>query len=569
MTNTPKDPAQGSARPGSGPQPSKRPTATIDLQATEIDRRDIPQTGETGASTADTAAPKTAAETPKPAADAAKADTSSKPAAGKSEKAASAPMGPPPIARKSSGAAGFFSHLVAGVAGAALAIFGADYAANTFGLTIPTYSAGQVDQLARRMSAMEQDTKEHSADAANNLLREQVEALKVKVEQTAGKTAAVDGLETQQKQLLERAAKVDQMLGSQPAMQDVNGRVGKLEDQFKMMAQSGATGQGGSVGQVAALVAKVDLIGVNLDQHLAEMRKSLLGDLQKQSAHFEDRLTEIDKGMSVDTIKATSKSLSDEIVGLKAAGEKLKQDITAVASGNTHLGQDLAALQATAAAMKAQLTTQAGTFAKTDDMTTVNATAAKLQADLAAITARDQSRELSAGRILLTLELSNLKRAIESGSNYAKELATVQKLAPKELNLSGLQANAEKGLPTNAVLAGEFKDLTWGIINASNKPSDDASLLGQLWQGASSVVQVRKVGDVAGDSTEAIIARTEARLQAGDLDGTLREAGHLKADARKTAEPWMAKLAARLAVDQGIADIEANLVKVMAPQGTN
>ena len=336
-----------------------------------------------------------------------------------------------------------------------------------------------------------------------------------------------------------------------------------------MMAQSGATGQGGSVGQVAALVAKVDLIGVNLDQHLAEMRKGLLGDLQKQSAHFEDRLTEIDKGMAVDTIKATSKSLSDEIVGLKAAGEKLKQDITAVASGNTQLGQDLAALQATAAAMKAQLTTQAGTFAKTDDMTTVNATAAKLQADLAAITARDQSRELSAGRILLTLELSNLKRAIESGSNYAKELATVQKLAPKELNLSGLQANAEKGLPTNAALAGEFKDLTWGIINASNKPSDDASLLGQLWQGASSVVQVRKVGDVAGDSTEAIIARTEARLQAGDLDGTLREAGHLKADARKTAEPWMAKLAARLAVDQGIADIEANLVKVMAPQGTN
>ena len=568
MTNTPKDPAQGSARPGSGPQPSKRPTATIDLQATEIDRRDIPQTGAAGPSTTDTAAPKAAAETPKPAPDATKADPSSKPASGKTEKTASAPM-PPPVARKSSGAAGFFSHLMAGVAGAALAIFGADYAANTFGLTIPTYSAGQVDQLARRMSTLEQDTKEHSADAANNLLREQVEALKVKVEQTAGKTAAVDGLETQQKQLLDRTAKIDQMLGSQPALQDVNGRVGKLEDQFKMMAQSGAAGQGGSVGQVAALVAKVDLIGVNLDQHLGEMRKSLLGDLQKQSSHFEDRLTEIDKGMSVDTIKATSKSLSDEIVGLKAAGEKLKQDIATVASGNTQLGQDLAALQATASAMKTQLTAQAGTFAKTDDMTTVNATASKLQADLAAISARDQSRELSAGRILLTLELSNLKRAIESGSNYAKELATVQKLAPKELNLSGLQANAEKGLPTNAALTGEFKDLTWGIINASSKPSNDGSLLGQLWQGASSVVQVRKVGDVAGDSTEAIIARTESRLQAGDLDGTLREAGQLKADARKTAEPWMGKLAARLAVDQGIADIEANLVKVMAPQGSN
>ena len=82
-------------------------------------------------------------------------------------------------------------------------------------------------------------------------------------------------------------------------------------------------------------------------------------------------------------------------------------------------------------------------------------------------------------------------------------------------------------------------------------------------------MQIRKVGEVAGDSTEAIIARTEARLQAGDLAGTLREAGALKGDARKTAEPWMAKLTARLAVDQGIADVEANLVKVMAPAGTN
>lgn len=577
MTDTPKDPMK--QRPGTGAQPSKRPAATIDLQATEIERRDIPRADEAGTTDQEkmASAPPEAAEPKVDTAGAAKPEAEAPAGATTgSARAAEAKPSPRPaasppakIAGRPSAAAAFVSHLLAGVAGAALAIFGADYAANTFGLSIPTYSSGQVEQLARRMGALEQDSKERSGDAAANLLREQLLALQVKVEQTAGATAVVDSLQTQQKQLLDRAAKVDQLLASQPAMQDVNGRVGKLEDQFKMMAQSGAAGKGGDAGQMAALVAKVDSIGINLDAHLGDMRKSLLGDLQKQSAHFEDRLAEIDKGMSVETIKASSKTLSDEIVGLKAGAEKIRQDIATVATGNQQLREDLATLQATTTAIKAQVQTQASTFAKTDELTNVNAAATKLQTDLAAIAARDQSREQSANRILLTLELSNLKRAIERGGSYARELASVQKLAPKDMNLSGLQGSAEQGLPTNAALANEFKDLSWGIVNAGSKPADDGSLLGQLWQGARSVVQVRKTGEVGGDSTEAVVARAEARLQTGDLDGTLREAGQLTGDARKAAQAWMAKLAARLAVDQGIADIEANLVKVMAPAATN
>ena len=580
MTDNPKDPMKSGSRLGPGSQAGKRPAATIDLQATEIERRDISpdQSDSTEAEAAKIAdAPQATPETGAAAADtAAKASVGNETleAVGNSAAAEPAPAKPAmaapasrQAARRASGVSGFVSHLLAGAAGAGLAIFGADYLANTVGLSLPTYSAAQVDQLTRRIGVLEQGAADHSNDPAAALLREQLDALRVKVEQTAAAATTLDSVQTEQKQLEERTAKLDQLLTAQPPASATTGRIAKLEDQFKMLAQSGAAGQGGNAGTMAALIAKVDAIGADLDSHLGETRKSLQLDMQKQSAHFEDRLSEVDKGMSVDTLKATGKTLSDQIVTLKADADKLRQDIATVAAGNRQLRQDLAALQQATTDLKTQVTADAGTFAKSQQLSDVNATAAKLQSDLAVIAARDQSREQSAGRIMLALELGNLKRAVERGGAYVNELAEVKRLAPKTLDLTALEAGAEKGLPTNSLLTSEFKDLTWSILNADSKPSGDGSLLGQLWQGARSVVQVRRTGDVAGDGTEAILARAETRLLADDLDGTLREVAQLKGDARKAAELWMAKLASRLAVDQAMSEVEAGLAKLMGPAG--
>jgi len=569
MTDNPKDPAKPGARPGSGTSAGKRPAATIDLKATEIERRDIPSqdasepsgpsnsTQETMGTWASMGDP----QQPLGADESASAPKSADPAAAQTPRAAADRN------RNRFLSGGFFSHMLAGVAGAGIAIFGADYLANTVGLSLPTYSAAQVDQLTRRIGTLEQDAKEHNGDAAAARLREQLDALQAKVEQTAAATATLGGVQSAQQELAGRATKLEQSLSAQPPGPEIASRLGKLEDQFKMLAQAGASGQAGNTGTMAALIAKVDGMGANLDTHLAEMRRSLQTDIQKQSSHFEERLSEVDKGMAVDTLKASGKTLSDQIVGLRADGDKLHQDVATIAAGNDALRKDLAALQQTTTDLKAQVQGEAATFAKSQQLTDVNATAAKLQSDVASIAARDQSREQGANRILLTLELANLKRAVERGGGYAKELGEVKRLAPKGLDLTALDAGADKGLPTNALLASEFKDLTWNILNADGKPSGDGSLLGELWQGARSVVQVRRTGEVAGDSTDAVLARTEARLQSGDLEGGFREIAQLKGDARKAAEPWTAKLAGRLSVDQAIAEVETGLAKLMGPGG--
>ena len=553
MTETPKDPGKAGMRPGAGPQQAKRPTATLDLQATEIERRDMPGSD----ADASAKAPPEAAASNSGAASAKTDDA--KPGASKA--AAVKPR------RNGSGVGGFLSHAVAGLAGAAAALFGADYLAN-LGFDIPTFSAAQVQQLNRRIASMELSNTENGPGATANLLKEQIQAMKAQLDQVAPAPAAIGNLQAQQKQLAERAGKLEQLFTAQAANTAPAERIAKLEDQFKMMAQSGAAGQGGQPGQMAALVTKLDGIGVTLDERIAEMRKSLQGDMQKQSAHFEDRLSEVDKGMAVETLKAGGKAVSDEIVGMKTTSSKLAQDIATVGAGAQQLRQDLAALKTTTSGLETQLQAATGSFAKTDQLSTVNATTTKLQADVAAIAARDQSREQGANRILLSLQLANLKRVVERGGPYAKELADVKRVAPKELDLSALDANAETGLATTQQLASEFKDMTWSLVSADAKPSDDGSLIGQLWQGARSVVQVRKT-DATGDAADAVVARTEAKLQRGDLDGAMRDIGQLKGDARKAADPWIAKLAARLSLDQGLAGVDASLLKLMGPSASN
>jgi hypothetical protein len=574
MTDSSKEPKNPGLQSGS--QSGKRPSATIDLRATEIERRDIPGT-ERDAAAADAASMSAAdsmigAESPDMSQSAGTADAPADAIAPSSKNPQSPPDPPsaePPrpaaSARRSGGVGGFVTHMLAGIVGAGIAIFGADYLANTFGLSIPTYSAVQTDQLTHRIADLEQTNKEHAGDTATSFAREQLNALKVKADQTAAAVVALGSVQADEKQLADRTAKLELALGAQPQGGGVGDRVAKLEDQFKTLTLAGAAGQAGNVGTMAALIAKVESMGATLDSHLDETRKSLQGDLQKQSAHFEERLSEVDKSMSVDTLKASGKAMSDQLVALRADGDKLHQDIATVAAGNDQLRKDLVAEQQSTADLKAKIQSDAATFAKSQQLSDVNATATKLQTDVAAIAAKDKAREEAANRILLTLQLANLRRAVEGGGGYAKELTEAKRLAPVGIDLTALDASADKGLPANTLLLSQFKDLTWKILGADSKSSGDGSLLGELWQGARSVVQVRRTDVAAGDSTEAILARTEDKLQSGDLGGTMREIAALKGDAQKIAAPWVSQLAGRLAVDQAIAKVDAGLAKLMGP----
>ena len=186
---------------------------------------------------------------------------------------------------------------------------------------------------------------------------------------------------------------------------------------------------------------------------------------------------------------------------------------------------------------------------------------AELEQNLGSVVEREESRRENAERIVLALELANLKRAIDRGQGhgYAAELAAVEKSAGGELDLSALARFKETGVATPAELKAEFRPVMNAVIDAEQEPAD-GSVIDRLMAGAKSVVRVRKVShDPRDTSAEAVVSRIEAALDAGRLGDVIAEAGKLSRQAQAPMEDWLIKVTARDSVDRAIARVEDRL----------
>lgn len=166
--------------------------------------------------------------------------------------------------------------------------------------------------------------------------------------------------------------------------------------------------------------------------------------------------------------------------------------------------------------------------------------------------------------MLLTLEIANLKRAMDRGDRYAPELDGVRKVAGSTLNLAPLQRYALEGVPTVPALTREFRRVANAAVDAEAEPAD-ASIWERMLAGARSIVRVRKTGHLSDDmSAEAVVGRMEAALKEGRLGEVVAQGAKLPAKAAPAAEDWLKKVQARHAVDQAIGEIEGALKATLA-----
>jgi hypothetical protein len=187
-----------------------------------------------------------------------------------------------------------------------------------------------------------------------------------------------------------------------------------------------------------------------------------------------------------------------------------------------------------------------------------------VQQDLHAIIGSEAERKANASRLILALELADVKRAADRGEGFAAELAQLKKTAGNSLNLAALERYMAEGAPTVQDLATSFRATASAMIDAEQVPQD-ASVWGRLLAGARSVVRIRRIGHASGDnSTEAVIERMEAALREGRLDEAVGNADNLPPKAAGAAADWMAKANARLAVDRALGDIQSALKDALA-----
>lgn len=176
-------------------------------------------------------------------------------------------------------------------------------------------------------------------------------------------------------------------------------------------------------------------------------------------------------------------------------------------------------------------------------------------------------RDASTAAEALVLASGQLRSALAGSQPFQSELQAVRQLgvndAPVAQALDSIAPYAAKGVPTRPTLTDRFSTLAGDIVRAANK-GNGTNWLDQVGGTLSTLVTVRQQGaGVVGDSAQAIVARTEAALQEGNLAQAVKEASALQGPAAEAASGWLADAKARLAADEAAQRIGARSIALL------
>lgn len=545
--------AGATGKPSSSSADPKRPHAVIDLKATEVVVNKTSEPPKTDASKPDASKPDpkaaaaagtgTAGGTAGAAAgaataSAAKASDPKSAAPGpqpKPDPAKSAPSAPAPAAAKRSG--GFVSHLAAGVVGGALALIGTQAAGPLLGLDL-TGAPQPPPELMQRIAALEQSQARPTPSSADAQKLAATESRMAKLEETAAT------LVRQQASVAADTKALDDKIAAVNGTDNAGTRLAKLEAELKSLvdAANNDPKNAGRLPQLAQLTAKIGEMETALVTRTTTVRREIGQELDQRFAQTAEQAESARSRLAArtQTLEQSLKSVADEAGSIRTAVDALKSDV------DTKFKQAAkpADVQSVVAPVAAKLAT--------------------IEQSVQGVVKSEQDRNATAGNILLSLELANLKRALDRGGKYASELDAVKKLAGGKLDLAVLEAQANAGVPSAQTLANELRNLAHAMLDAEAEPAD-ATVTDRMLSGFKSIVRVRKTNFAADDKgTEATIARMEKALTDGRLADVLEEAKKLPAKAAAPAQGWLQRIEARNQVDKALAALEASLKTSLA-----
>ncbi|MBP2550327.1 hypothetical protein J2858_003263 [Neorhizobium galegae] len=167
--------------------------------------------------------------------------------------------------------------------------------------------------------------------------------------------------------------------------------------------------------------------------------------------------------------------------------------------------------------------------------------------------------------IARALAAAALKAATERGGSFAAELQTFADVAADDPAVEGLRAFAVDGVPTRADLVRRLPAATDAMMDALHQPAEGEGIASRLLSSAMRVVKVRPVGDVAGETPEAVVARIEDRVKAGNLQAAVSEWNALPEAAKQASQDFRRALDARIKVDELAS---GTLTRAMTSTGT-
>jgi hypothetical protein len=260
-------------------------------------------------------------------------------------------------------------------------------------------------------------------------------------------------------------------------------------------------------------------------------------------------------------------SLKSQIADLKAApaggaaDPQLETRIAALEQAQQNAGSaepfdssalesQIASLNDTVAALKSELAKTAEAQTETTQQLTDRLATAEKKID-------EPRKDVSMARAVAA---ATLKTAIDRGGPFQAELATLEGVAPDNQAVKDLAPYAAVGVPSRSDLARQFSPVADRIIEAVNQPTGSESLTDRLLTSAKSLIKVRPVGMVEGDSVEAIVARMEEKLKNGDLKGAAIEWDSLPDAGKQASSDFKDTLDKRIKVEDLAESIMTNAV---------
>ena len=190
-----------------------------------------------------------------------------------------------------------------------------------------------------------------------------------------------------------------------------------------------------------------------------------------------------------------------------------------------------------------------------------------LEGRVAALEARPVAEETDPAAAATLLAVAQLRAALGGSAPYDAALAALEAIGGGDAGVAtalvALAPHAAAGIATRGTLRDRFTPLAEVILRAAVTPPG-GSWINRTLARLSGLVTVRRVGgDVAGDSVEAIVARAEARLEAGDLAAAVGEVAALDGAAAEAAARWLGDARARLKADGALAALDARAIAAM------
>ncbi|MFQ5766238.1 MAG: COG4223 family protein, partial [Rhodospirillales bacterium] len=171
----------------------------------------------------------------------------------------------------------------------------------------------------------------------------------------------------------------------------------------------------------------------------------------------------------------------------------------------------------------------------------------------------------------VVLAVGNLREAINRNEPYDKALEALNAVGDDDPDVKVaimlLRKTAATGIPTLATLRDRFQAIAGRIVHAS-KALEERGWLERAANRLSSLVTWRRVGDDGSDaSVDAVVARAEARLKAGELKAAVDAVESLSATPKAVAvaASWLADAKARVAAEQAVATLHVHAVSLLAP----